>query len=868
VYLARGEIREKFRPKAVGCCIGNEQRGEKRSCKALGIKFLQIGMAFRGLDWPSASTNQNSTNMFKNYWTIAVRSLQRNKSYTLINFLGLTVGMAASLLLFLLVRYETSFDAFHTKKDRIYRVVTVNRGDQGESRLSAVTFPLAGALKAAYPQLEQVVPTYLDWDEKLIVQGGDGQAPKVFQDNALYAGSAFFKTFDYGALEGDPRTLLDVPYTAMLTKAKAAKYFGDWRTAVGKTLQVNHRVLVKVAGILQDPPPNTDFPIGVVVSLSTLTDAHMIGSAATDWSSINGGTQCYVLLKPGTSMPALERSIDQTARAHQPDKNSKSGAGLQALGDMHYDTTLDIYSGTTFSRKLIEALVLIGFFLVVIACINFVNLATAQAVNRSREVGVRKVLGSGRRQLVFRFLAETGMISALALVAAVLLAVPLLGPLNDLLEIKLSAAPLSEPVVMAFLPGVWVVVTMLSGVYPSLVLSGFNPINALKSKVAASSTRGISLRRGLVVLQFVIAQVLITGVLVIVSQMNYFRHADLGFTREAIVNVRMPNDSLGQLRQMPLRQEIMRNPGVEEFSYSFASPTDYSGSWSDFRYDHAKTNFGVSLRWADTSYFQLYKLRLVAGRLYNNDVSSDTTREFIVNETCVRKLGLRHPQDAIGHQINFWDGQQVGQIVGVVKDYHVSSLKDSIAPVVMWPSRNLYLTANIKVQPARMKETVTAIEKAWRSAFPTGYFNYQFLDDKLASLYKQEDQLSVLYRVFAGIAIFISCLGLYGLVSFMAVQRNKEIGIRKVLGASVGQVVFLLSKEFTVLVLLAFAIATPLSWYFMHQWLQQYVYRIDLGPGFFIVTVVAAVVIAWLTVGYRAIRAALANPVGSLRSAE
>ncbi len=804
--------------------------------------------------------------MFRNYWTIALRSLQRNKGYTLINFLGLTVGMAACLLLFLLVRYETSFDAFHTRKDRIYRVVTVNRGPQGEHRLSAVTFPLAGALKSAYPQLEQVVPTYLDWDEKVIVQGADGQAPKVFQDNALYVGTAFFKTFDYGALQGDPKTLMDAPYTAMLTKAKAVKYFGDWRSAVGKTLQINNRVLVKVAGILQDPPPNTDFPIGLVISHATITAANMIGSVATDWSSIDGGTQCYVLLKPGASLPALERSIDQTTRSHSPDKNSKSGAGLQALGDMHYDTTLDIYSGTTFSRKLIEALVLIGIFLVVIACINFINLATAQAVNRSREVGVRKVLGSGRRQLVFRFLAETGMISGLALVAAIMLAIPLLGPLNDLLVIKLSAAPLAEPVVMVFVLGVWLIVTILSGIYPSLVLSGFNPINALKSKVAASSTRGISLRRGLVVLQFVIAQVLITGVLVIVSQMNYFRHADLGFAREAIVTVRMPSDSVGQLRQMPLRQELLRNPGVEEFSYSFASPTDYSGSWSDFRYDHAKINFGVSLRWADTSYFHLYQLRLLAGRLYHNEASSDTTREFIVNETCLHKLGLRHPQDAIGHQINFWDGNQVGQIVGVVRDYHVSSLKDSIAPVVMWPSREAYYTANIKIQPTRMKETVTAIEKAWRSAFPTGYFNYQFLDDKLASLYKQEDQLSMLYRVFAGIAIFISCLGLYGLVSFMAVQRNKEIGIRKVLGASVGQVVVLLSREFTLLVLLAFALATPLSWYLMHQWLQQYVYRISLGPGFFIVTLLAAVVIAWLTVGYRAFRAALANPAGSLRS--
>lgn len=809
--------------------------------------------------------------MFKNYWIIAVRSLQRNRSYTIINFLGLTVGMAACLLLFLLVRYETSFDTFHTKKDRIYRVITVNRGPQGEQRQSGVPYPLAGALKSAgYAQLEQVAPSYLEWEAQLVVQRGDGQAPKVFKENALYAGAAFFKIFDFAGLDGDPKVLLDAPYTAMLTKSTAEKYFGNWKSAIGKTLQIHDHVLVKVAGILQDPPPNTDLPFDVVISHSTLAAANIISTGPNDWMSVNSGTNCYVLLKPGSSVPALEQSIDKLARSHRPAEYSKTGAGLQALGDMHYDEgeNMDVYSNTKFSRDLIRALVLIGLFLVVIACINFINLATAQAVNRSREVGVRKVLGSGRRQLVFRFLAETGMISGLALMAAILLATPLLGPLNTLLETRLSAAPLAEPVVILFLLGIWVVVTALSGVYPALVLSGFNPISALKSKLAASSTRGLSLRRGLVVMQFVIAQVLITGVLVIVSQMNYFQHADLGFAKDAIITVGIPSDSVSRSRQASLRQDLLRNPGVEGFSYSYAAPTDYSEWYSDFRYDHspAKTSFPSSLRWADTSYFRLYHLPLVAGRMYANTVSSDTTREYIVNETCVKKLGLLHPQDIIGHQINLWDGAQVGRIVGVVKDFHVNSLKDSMSSVVMSPWPNLYFTANIKIQPARRQGTLGAIEKAWTTAFPTNYFEYRFLDDKLTSLYKQEDQLSVLYKVFAGIAIFISCLGLYGLISFMAVQRNKEIGIRKVLGASVGQLVFLLSKEFTLLVLLAFALATPLSWYFMNQWLQKYTYRIKLGPGFFIVTVLAAVAIAWLTVGYRALRAALANPAGSLRT--
>ena len=806
--------------------------------------------------------------MFKNYWVIAVRSLQRNKSYTIINFLGLTIGMAACLLLFLLVRYETSFDTFHTKKDRIYRVISVNRGPKGEERIGCTPYPLAGALQTGFSQLEQVAPSYMNWGEQVQVQRGDGQTPKVFKENVFYTSSSFFKTFDFAGLDGDPRALLDAPYNAMLTKSTAEKYFGDWKLAIGKSLQLSNHVLLKVAGILQDPPPNTDFPFKVVIAYSTLAASNTIGSGPDDWVTENGGTNTYILLKPGASPRAVDQSIDRLMRSHRPSEYSKNGSGLQALSDMHYDTTMDVYSSATFSMDLVRALVWIGIFLVVIACINFINLATAQAVNRAREVGVRKVLGSDRRQLVFRFLAETGLISGLALIASILLAMPLLGPVNTLLEIQLSAAPLAEPTVVLFLVGIWVVVTILAGVYPSLVLSGFNPITALKSKLAASSSRGLSLRRALVILQFVIAQVLITGVLVIVSQMNYFHNADLGFNKEAVITVGIPSDSAARSRQTALRQELLRNPGVENFSYSFAAPTDYSAWYSDFRYDHepAKTNFNSSLRWADTSYFSLYHLPLVAGRMYSNTVSSDTTREYIVNETCVKKLGVRNPQDVLGHQINFWDGRQIGKIVGVVKDFHVESLKDSMNAVVLsaWPG--LYFTANIKIQPARRKETLAAIEKAWNKAFPTYYFEYQFLDDKLAGLYKQEDQLSVLYKVFAGIAIFISCLGLYGLISFMAVQRNKEIGIRKVLGASVGQLVLLLSKEFTFMVLLAFAVATPLSWYFMHQWLQKYTYRITLGPGFFIVTVLAAVAIAWLTVGYRAVRAALANPAGSLRS--
>jgi putative ABC transport system permease protein len=802
--------------------------------------------------------------MLKNYWLIAVRSLRRNKSYTLINFLGLTMGMTASLLLFLLIRYETSFDGFHKNKDRIYRVITVNHTTNGDQRLSAAPFPLANALASGFPQLETVAPTSMDWGEQLIT--GEGQGQKILKENIFFAGSAFFKIFDFGALLGDPKILMDRPYTAMLTKSTAQRFYGDWHSAPGKTLRLNDHTLLTIAGILQDPPGNTDFPLTVVVSYPTRIA--VFGGDPNDWVDLNGNDDCYVLLSRGGSAAATAQSIDKLVRTRHPKEEQQNGAGLQPLTAMHYDTTLDVYSGATFSLNLVRALASIGVFLLLIACINFINLATAQAVNRSREVGVRKVLGSGRRQLVFRFLAETAILSGLALAASMGIALSLLQPMNTLLETKLSTAPLTEPVVIGFLLGLWAAVTVLAGVYPSLVLSGFNPVTALKSKLAASSTRGLSLRRALVVLQFVIAQVLITGVLVIMSQMHFFRHADLGFVKDAVITVPIPGDSASRARLPALQAELLQNPGVEAFSYSFASPTDNSGTYSDFRYDHRadKTPFGASLRMADTNYFALYHLSFAAGRMYRGAYPNDTTREFVINETCARKLGVQHPQDALGHEINFWGGQQVGRVVGVVRDFFVETLKDSMKPVVMMPWPATYHTANIRLQPARIKETLDAVGKAWAAAFPNNYYDYQFLDDKLAGMYKQEEQLGVLYEVFAGIAIFISCLGLYGLISFLAVQRNKEIGIRKVLGASVWQMVILLSREFTLLVLVAFALATPLSWYFMHRWLENYVYRITLGPGIFAATAVAATLIAWATVGYRALRAALANPAGSLRS--
>ncbi len=376
---------------------------------------------------------------------------------------------------------------------------------------------------------------------------------------------------------------------------------------------------------------------------------------------------------------------------------------------------------------------------------------------------------------------------------------------------------------------------------------------------------GISLRRALVVLQFGIAQVLIIGTLIVVSQMNFFRNASLGFDKAAIINVDIPGDSISKTKMVALHNQLKQNPDIKNLSFSFSSPSAGSSWQSDFMFDHStkNTNFSANLKWADVDYFKTYGMQFAAGRPYN---PSDTVREFVVNETLLKKLGITDPADAIGKQINFWDGVKVGLIVGVVKDFNSYSLREPMAPVVMSTWTDVYQTINIKIKPGAEKATLAFVEKHWNEAFPNYVYEYKFLDETIADFYKQENQLSQLYTIFAIIAIFISCLGLYGLVSFMAAQRTKEVGIRKVLGATAGNIVYLLSKEFSLLILIAFVIAAPIAYYIMQGWLQDYSYRIHLGVSVFLFAVIGSMAIAWITVGYRAVKAARANPVNSLRT--
>ncbi len=801
--------------------------------------------------------------MIRNYFKTAFRNLKRNKSYALINVLGLSVGIAACLLIFLVIQYETSFDKFHPKRNQIYRVGTKFYSQDGFDFSGGIAFPAGAAMKADFPQIKEKAQIFRMGDNQVSINEGN-QIKKFSEPGIYFSEPDFFKIFNFPWVSGDPQKALATPNTVALTERIATKYFGDWNKAIGKTIKVNNKEVYTVGGIIKDIPGNSDFPIDIVLSYISMKN-YGYGRNLEDWISTFGDAYCFVVVDPSYSITDFNKALKDFKLRHVKDQDDTKEFVAQPLNTIHYDDRFGNFRARTFGFWLIRVLMLIGVFLVVIACVNFINLATAQAVNRSKEVGVRKVLGGNKRQLAFQFLSETGLIILISLALALGIAFAALPFLNDLLRVEMSLNIFHNIQLIVFLIATAVIVTLLSGLYPALILSGFNPILALKSKIAAKSIGGISLRRALVVLQFGIAHVLIIGTLIVVSQMNLFRNATMGFTKSSILNVSLPGDSISHTKFDYLKNRLLQNPDIASVSFSIAPPAT-RGNWNtDFKYDHGpqNTDFSATLKWADADYFKTYSLEFIAGRPYT---LGDTVREVVVNQTLLNKLGVKDPQQALGKQIDFWDGDKLATISGVIKDFNSQSLREPISPVILGTWKDTYNTLNIKGKGGRDAAIKDYTEKLWNEVYPEYVYNYQYLDQTIENFYVQENQLAKLYKIFAGIAILISCLGLYGLVSFMAAQRTKEVGIRKVLGASASHIVYLLSKEFSILIIVAFVIAAPLAYYLMHGWLQDYTYRIKPGVLTFFFAIAGSMLIAWMTVGYRAIKAALANPVKSLRT--
>jgi predicted permease len=801
--------------------------------------------------------------MLKNYLKTAFRNLWRSRTSTIINVSGLTLGVTSSLILFLLIKHHLSFDTYHSQKDRIYRVVTESDGNYGRTYTPGVPPVFPDAFKNDFHEAEDV--TFLSYRAgALVTIPQPAGEPKKYEEEkgVTFGQSDYFQIFDRKILAGAADKALDNPNEAVISKALAVKYFGK-EDPLNEVVKFDNKEY-KITAVMEDYPANTDFPFNLMLSYITIKKEH----DENGWHSIWSDEQCYFKLKNGANVKSIEGRIADFWKKYHGEKDSNPSHQtfvMQPLSSLHFDDRYGNFNYNTISKQQLLAFAIIAVFLVVTASINFINLTTAEAIKRSKEVGIRKALGSSRGQLIRQFLGETTLVTVIAVIAGIGITQLAMKFLNPFLDLKLSLNFLTDTMLWIFLIGVTIIVAMLSGFYPSLVVSAFKPALALKNQINNRNSSGYTLRRSLVVLQFFISQFFIIGTIVLINQMNYFQNKELGFKKEAIITVPVPvqevpgkGDSNSKVRT--LREELSHLGGVEMASLSNTPPASGSTSNTNFTIEGNNENYRTQVKLVDGNYVSLFGLELLAGE---NVPDLDTARGFIVNEKLSSMVGFKSPAEIIGKKIKLW-GKDL-PVVGVVKDFHTVSLRDPIEATIMFNRIRNYETLSLKLSPENFQATIKSVQQKWEAAYPDFIFSYQFMDEQIGKFYEGEKKMSVLLTVFTSLAIFIGCMGLFSLATFMANQKTKEIGVRKVMGASVQSIVLLFSKEYIKLILIGFALAVPCAWFVMNQWLSQFAYKIDIGPIIFIAGLTITFLIAIATVGYRSFKAAIANPVDSLK---
>ncbi|GAA0881093.1 ABC transporter permease [Algoriphagus jejuensis] len=802
--------------------------------------------------------------MLKNYFKIAWRGLTRSKWVGVINIVGLTIGITAALLLFVVVAYELSYDSFQPNYDSVYRIYTQDKIEDGLETNPGVANPFPDALMAEKLSFDKVVPVMVMGEVQVnIRKAEDSQTPEKYKAESL-----FFSTSEYGDLfevdflAGDAN-VLDQPDQVVLTRTEGDKYFGSWENSVGKTIELTNGVSLLVGAVVEDIPGNSNFDFDLMASYESIrSHPDEFDFDLKEWGSTGSNFQVYVLTNPDTDMASAQSQLDGFSKKHFEGRgNTVKSHGMQPLADIHFSSDLEPLSGRLVRKSTIQTLILVGIFILIMASINFVNLTTSLAVGKSKEIGVRKVMGSSRSQIAFQSLGETFLSVMISAGMALVLANLLLPSLDKIADVPADIS-FFQPVIMGFMVALILVLTLLSGFYPAMVISRFRPIQALKNKFQGAEIGGVPIRRGLVVLQFAIAQILMIGTLIAVRQMNLVQETDLGFNKEAIYYMEVPADSRETNHMETFKQELLRIPGVMAASKASDVPSSDNNSASNFYFDQKSEDlpFPAFLKLADEDYFALYEMEFVAGRGYP---ASDTIRNVVINETMAKKL-LTTPEEAVGKLIRL-GGRSWVPISGVVKDFTVNSLREEMKQLLITTIKPYYGQVAVRLDKTADKATLTAIQGKFEQHYPEQIFTAQFLDESIAEFYESEQKLALVYKIFAGLAILISCIGLYGLVSFMIGQKVKEIGIRKVLGASVSQITFMLSREFLIMVLLAFGIAIPLAYFMMKEWLETFAYQTQISVGLFAMVMLASLLLTILTVGSKAVRAAIANPVDSLK---
>jgi len=795
--------------------------------------------------------------MLKNYVKTALRSLSRNRMHAFINILGLSMGITCSLVLVLLANYASSYDDFQENKDRIHRIVFIGEGQGGEKEYTpGVPIPLPNAIREDFPEFEKVVFTRNHHGEMLFTINPEAELPNYFELNderLAYTEPQYLDVFTTNWKAGNKKTALEKPGSIIISNSLADKFFPG-ENPLGKVIIFNKKTQLEVTGVTSDPPDNSDIPFDMLISLSTIKDE----IKNSGWNSVSSDDQCYLLMADSDKPEKFRTRLDAFVDKYLGEEEEVSYF-LQPMTDLHFNDNWSNYNYRTMSKGEIMVMIIIAIFLLLTACVNFVNLSTAVAVKRSREVGIRKVLGGTRRQLMLQFLAESLGIISLSIIVALGMAELMIMYLNPFLEVSLEIK-LTDPKFLMSLAGGAVLITFLAGFYPAIVLARFKPALALKNLITHKQSGGLSLRKGLVVFQFFISQFFIIGTVITLSQMDYLRNADVGFKTDALVNIRIPEDD--ETKKKTLKTELNRLAGVEKVSLQFSNPSSSSTSVSNFYVEDNPEEYFAAMKFADEDYIDIYDIEILAGR---NIRQSDTLREVVVNEKLLKYIGHKGTyEEAIGKQLKVW-GVNI-PIVGVVKDFHSQSLKEEIMTIMIFSHTDAYRMATLKANMKNFNSVNSEIRDVWKSLYPEFDYEHTFLDEAMKRFYEGDQKMTAIFTFFSAIAIVIGCLGLFGLASFMINQKVKEIGVRKVLGATVTSIVSIFSISFLKLIGIAFLLAAPAAWYVMNQWLQNFKYKVELGPIYFAAALLATLFIAVLTVGYKSVKAATANPVDSLRS--
>lgn len=803
--------------------------------------------------------------MLLNYFKIAFRTLLKFKGYAFINLLGLALGLTTGILIMIYVLDEVSYDKFHAKGDRIYRVTTAfyASGDTDQNGGEHNGWPVGKVLARDFPEVDLVLYTRNAFG--LMINHND----KRIRENIHFMTPEFFDIFSFPLVKGNPGTALRDPYTVVITEEMEKKYFnGD---GLNKTLVMADTLNMVVTGVLKDIPANSHIRFDMLLSFETFRSLASSFSFDSDdgWGNIN--MRNYILLKEGVDAQAFFRKAENVYMDHAAERMKSWGVtaklGFELLPEIYLHSKAGNGFGSLGSIDRLYLLSGIAAFVIILACINFINLATARSVYRAKEVGLRKVAGSTRQGLIRQFLSESFVLTVLALFFSITLTGLFLPVFNQLLNKQYEMITLTNMQIIVGITLLVLIVSLFAGYYPALVMSALKPAEVLKGKMQ-SSARGIQLRRTLVVFQFVISASLVVGTLVVLDQLRYMQQQNLGFDKDAILvvnsaRVNSPNPDAFET----MKNELKKMAVIENVTMTNSLP-GHPGWQGQVSYPEGKSgDAAVSVEYmaVDEDYVNALGLSLIAGKTFSKDHEADMKEGLILNESAVVSYGWSSPQEALDKRIESPSGYPEGRVIGVVKDYHQLGLQQKIGPMVMdyFPKQG-YLYA-IRFKAADTQYLLTSVQDLWKKSFPGYDFNYFFLDEDFEKQYQSEQRLANVFTLFAGVTIVIAAIGLIGLVSFMVVAKTKEIGVRKVLGAGVFSITKLLSKEFVVLVIVANVLAVPLAWYFANQWLKTFAYRTELNPLLFIWTTLIAITITLLAVGYQTVRAASADPVKSLR---